>query len=124
MNNDIVHKQIILSVLGKTAGKAAIGTICSKSYSAGINRDSHENPALVVNVLAHEIAHTLGIRHDDRAGTNKTCKCGNSSGCIMMSELDEEVKGFSNCSIQSFHRFLDERWVKMFLGLELGGSLD
>ena len=96
----------IIFCSGKNIGKAPISTICSNKYSAGVTSESRSsNPNFIANVLAHELGHNLGMRHDHE---NKNCRCYDhrKMKCIMNHQLDEEVKSFSVCSKDDFERTL------------------
>ena len=68
-------------------GRAHIGSICQRKYSAGVVKD-YENewiPIVPASTLAHEIGHNLGINH---IKSDKECECSypddpDNKKCIM-----------------------------------------
>ena len=60
------------------------------------------NPAVLVLVAAHELAHGLGANHD---GTRNSC---GGQGCLMEPVLDLASTRFSSCSLQAMAAWVDQ----------------
>lgn len=91
-----------------TAGLASIGTACRKEKNSGFvtflnyNQSREMNDTVVT--LAHELAHSLGSKHDEDY-PDEECH----SNYIMSSLLNDTVSlEFSNCSIKAMHSKLEE----------------
>jgi len=91
-------------------GLAYRGTCCSIVNGLVVGQD-YESIDLAAIYLAHEIAHTLGVSHDDDEDPgNVGCHC-DSRQCIMSSIIQENdpPKQWSNCSVKNFRERLSER---------------
>nr|QIV64745.1 MAD-3a [Crotalus horridus] len=78
---------------GPTIGMAYTGGICDPMRSTGVVQDHSETILSVAVIMAHELGHNLGIRHD-----TGSCSCGGYS-CIMSAVIGHEPsKYFSDCS--------------------------
>lgn len=75
-------------------GLAFLNQSCTPTYNTALVAWP-DNPAVLVLVGAHELAHGLGVEHD---GTDNTCA---SNGDIMAPILDTGSPGFSQCSLQA-----------------------
>ena len=106
-------------------GLAFKGTCCTIVNGLVIGQ-SYESIDLAAIYLAHEIAHTLGLSHDDDKDSGKVgCHCGRSSLCIMNSVIQEgdPPKQWSNCSVKMFHAIMSEsRYGCLYQ--ELGKSVE
>nr|1BSW_A Chain A, PROTEIN (ACUTOLYSIN A) [Deinagkistrodon acutus] len=78
---------------GATIGLAYVASMCNPKRSVGVIQDHSSVNRLVAITLAHEMAHNLGVSHDEGS-----CSCGGKS-CIMSPSIsDETIKYFSDCS--------------------------
>ncbi|KAM9424684.1 disintegrin and metalloproteinase domain-containing protein 9 isoform 2-T2 [Pholidichthys leucotaenia] len=80
-------------------GMAYVGTVCSITNAAGINVFSGDNLASASTVVAHEMGHNLGMKHD--SGPN--CQCDGKS-CIM--GATGGTAAFSQCSANNFESLI------------------
>ncbi|XP_069773910.1 disintegrin and metalloproteinase domain-containing protein 9-like isoform X2 [Narcine bancroftii] len=92
--------QLILKKgFGGTAGMAFVNTICSRSYSGGINVFS-VNLQYLASIIAHELGHNLGMSHDN----GRSCRC-EANACIMNSGATGSMN-FSSCSADDFEAMI------------------
>ncbi|XP_072095578.1 disintegrin and metalloproteinase domain-containing protein 9-like [Mobula birostris] len=89
-------------ILGKAQfsgilGLAYVSTICSSRLGGGIDVFADSNVAKAATLLAHELGHNMGIKHDTTA---QHCKCSDTP-CIMNPTLTNSME-FSNCSEKDF----------------------
>uniref|UniRef100_A0A673VM42 Disintegrin and metalloproteinase domain-containing protein 1a-like n=1 Tax=Suricata suricatta TaxID=37032 RepID=A0A673VM42_SURSU len=83
-------------------GQAFLSGACSSGFAAAVESFYHEDVLLFAALMAHELGHNLGIRHDHSA-----CVCKDKHLCLMHEHITKEG-GFSNCSSDYFYRFLRE----------------
>lgn len=87
---------------GSTAGLAYVGTLCdTRGYGTGITNAFSSN-VLTAVVVAHELGHNLGSRHDV---DNNSC----SSGFVMSSWANQNATRFSDCSATDFINTINNR---------------
>ncbi|EDV20172.1 uncharacterized protein TRIADDRAFT_32386 [Trichoplax adhaerens] len=89
--------------LNQHSGLAYISTICSPQ-SVGVVQSYDDNFDATVTVIAHELGHNLGMRHDN----NDVCHCqfkpDHAYRCIMSSALTEPPpQTFSSCSLDQLN---------------------
>uniref|UniRef100_A0A8C9K7A6 Disintegrin and metalloproteinase domain-containing protein 1a-like n=1 Tax=Panthera tigris altaica TaxID=74533 RepID=A0A8C9K7A6_PANTA len=83
-------------------GQAFLSGACSSGFAAAVESFHHEDVLLFAALMAHELGHNLGIRHDHSA-----CACRDKRLCLMRENITKEG-GFSNCSSDYFYQFLRE----------------
>ncbi|XP_041970480.1 A disintegrin and metalloproteinase with thrombospondin motifs 3-like isoform X2 [Aricia agestis] len=109
------------SRLGGPSGYAPVGGVCTRTRSAAIGRDEGLTSAFV---LAHEIAHLLGVKHD---GPGR-CEADSTRGSVMASTVLATLHNYawSACSRQQFHEKAEKLWClherSQDEGVVLGGS--
>ncbi|XP_060801866.1 A disintegrin and metalloproteinase with thrombospondin motifs 1-like [Amyelois transitella] len=107
--------------LGGPSGFAPVGGVCSSMRSASINRDEGLTSAFVI---AHELAHLLGLTHD---GDNQ-CEKDSRRGTVMAPTVLATLQNFawSKCSREQFHEKSRKWWClherSRDEGVELGGA--
>lgn len=98
-NRSIFHFISGRNFNGSTAGVAYVGTLCDgNGFASGVTNalDSNVVTALIV---AHEIGHNLGARHDGQANSEgAACQAGQF---IMGPSVGSNVSSFSSCSNSS-----------------------
>jgi len=68
---------------GGTIGLANLGTCCQPTWAYLFICDITKKPGYVIDTVAHECGHTLGLQHTPSAPTDP-CRCDAASGiCIM-----------------------------------------
>ncbi|CAL8305833.1 unnamed protein product [Boreogadus saida] len=81
---------------GGVLGMAFVGSVCKAASAGGINVfQSTSTLPYISTVVAHELGHNLGMKHDNKRG----CPCGSS--CIM-AETAGGSTNFSTCSADDF----------------------
>ncbi|XP_021535213.1 disintegrin and metalloproteinase domain-containing protein 21-like [Neomonachus schauinslandi] len=91
---DVAHffiKNSLISVLGI----AYVAGICRPPIDCGVNNFQGDPWSLFALTVAHELGHTLGMRHDE-----EFCVC-EQSGCIM-NAIRVPGEKFTNCSYIDF----------------------
>lgn len=78
---------------GSVAGVAYVNVLCSSNSGYGVNRMPNNNNTWSL-VVAHEMGHNFGARHDGQAGS----PCESQSGNWLMSPSINGSSTFSPCS--------------------------
>nr|QGC85374.1 metalloproteinase [Dispholidus typus] len=95
---------------GLTLGVGYIGSLCEKKRSVGIIQDHSKTELFIASTMAHELAHNLGIDHD-----NTSCNC-HSNACIMSAILGYEPPfQFSTCNYDQYLKFFMDHRPKCIL---------
>ncbi|CAH0605531.1 unnamed protein product [Chrysodeixis includens] len=109
------------SQLGGPSGFAPVGGVCSRARSAAIDRDEGLTSAFVI---AHELAHLLGLTHDG----DSQCQSEAVKGSVMAPTVLATLHNYawSSCSKEQFHE-KSKRWWCLHErskddGVELGGA--
>uniref|UniRef100_A0A8B9QKT8 ADAM9 protein n=1 Tax=Apteryx owenii TaxID=8824 RepID=A0A8B9QKT8_APTOW len=79
-----------------TIGMAFVGTICSQVQGGSISTFNHNNVLRHATVVAHELGHNLGMKHDDK-------RCPAS---YIMYSTDNGSRNFSTCSADDFENLI------------------
>ncbi|XP_058423919.1 disintegrin and metalloproteinase domain-containing protein 21-like [Diceros bicornis minor] len=87
----IFIKNSLIPVLGI----AYVAGICHPPIDSGVNNFQGDSWSLFALTVAHELGHTLGMRHDE-----EFCLCG-QGGCIM-NAVRVPAERFTNCSYADF----------------------
>ncbi|KAJ7351836.1 metalloendopeptidase [Desmophyllum pertusum] len=92
---------VVLITKRSSGGIASVGTTCRSSHSAALSNDNGLGSAIVV---AHELAHTMGVVHD---GHNAAVSCVNHKN-IMATVIPTGLGSmkWSACSREMFQNFL------------------
>ncbi|XP_059056754.1 A disintegrin and metalloproteinase with thrombospondin motifs 1-like [Achroia grisella] len=107
--------------LGGPSGFAPVGGVCTSMRSASINRDEGLTSAFVI---AHELAHLLGLTHDG----DDQCEKEAHRGTVMAPTVLATLQNFawSSCSREQFHDKSKKWWClhqrSHDEGVELGGA--
>ncbi|XP_074061856.1 disintegrin and metalloproteinase domain-containing protein 1-like [Macrotis lagotis] len=86
--------------LGSHQGQAFVGSLCTSGNTTGVEVFHHEDVPRFAALLAHELSHNLGLRHD-----HPGCTCATLPPCSMHSSVPLEGS-FSNCSVENFYEML------------------
>ncbi|XP_031247096.1 LOW QUALITY PROTEIN: disintegrin and metalloproteinase domain-containing protein 25-like [Mastomys coucha] len=92
--NDIAHI-FVNRYFGNLLGLAYVGSVCVPSHNCGVDRLLGRNLWFFGHIIAHEMGHNLGMRHD-----SSSCTCG-SKNCLMSPTYNANPE-FSNCSYAAF----------------------
>uniref|UniRef100_A0A1L8D5V8 Snake venom metalloproteinase n=1 Tax=Bothrops atrox TaxID=8725 RepID=A0A1L8D5V8_BOTAT len=86
---------------GSTLGLTELATMCDPYRSVAIIEDHSIISLKMAVIMAHEMGHNLGMKHDE-----KYCTCGATS-CIMAAAVrHDRSKLFSNCSKKECQTYL------------------
>ncbi|NXG09207.1 ADAM9 protein, partial [Sakesphorus luctuosus] len=94
--NDVSHLIIGRSSFKGSIGMAFVGTVCSQVQGGSISTLNHDNMLRHATVVAHELGHNLGMKHDDR-------RCPAS---YIMHSTDNGSRNFSTCSADDFETLI------------------
>ncbi|KFW97205.1 Disintegrin and metalloproteinase domain-containing protein 9, partial [Phalacrocorax carbo] len=94
--NDASHLIIGRSSYGGSIGMAFVGTICSQVQGGSISTLNHNDMLRHATVVAHELGHNLGMKHDDK-------RCPAS---YIMHSTDNGSRNFSICSADDFENLI------------------
>ncbi|XP_072939392.1 A disintegrin and metalloproteinase with thrombospondin motifs 1-like [Epargyreus clarus] len=107
--------------LGGPSGFASVGGVCTRTRSASIDRDEGLTSAFVI---AHELAHLMGLTHDGEA----QCQTSAQKGSVMAPTVLATLHNFawSSCSKEQFHEKSKKWWClherSRDEGVVLGGA--
>ncbi|XP_066584246.1 A disintegrin and metalloproteinase with thrombospondin motifs 3-like isoform X2 [Prorops nasuta] len=89
--------------IGGPSGYAPVLGLCDPARSCALNRDEGLTSAFII---AHEVAHILGLSHDGDGKAGNTCGKEASAGSIMAPIVAATFHRFhwSKCSRKEFHR--------------------
>ncbi|CAM9477422.1 unnamed protein product [Lampetra planeri] len=102
------HAQLVTGVQfeGVTVGLAPVAGMCGQN-SGAVSEDHSYNVLGLASTMAHEMGHNLGMSHDS---TERRCHCEateEQGGCVLAPRLKHGFPvGFSSCSVQDLHGFL------------------
>ncbi|KAG6932975.1 ADAM metallopeptidase domain 9 [Chelydra serpentina] len=88
--HDVGHLFVYMN-FGANIGKAYLRSVCDKNRASGVEAFMHGPSREFAVLVAHELGHNIGMKHDERL-----CVCANKS-CIMNKE-SSRTSLFSNCS--------------------------
>ncbi|NXX97832.1 ADAM9 protein, partial [Centropus bengalensis] len=94
--NDVSHLLLGRSSFGGTVGMAFVGTVCSQVRGGSISTLNHNDVLRHATVVAHELGHNLGMKHDDK-------RCPAS---YIMHSTDNGSRNFSTCSADDFESLI------------------
>ncbi|XP_009996388.1 PREDICTED: disintegrin and metalloproteinase domain-containing protein 9-like [Chaetura pelagica] len=94
--NDASHLIIGRSSYSGSIGMAFVGTVCSQLQGGSISTLNHNKVLHHATVVAHELGHNLGMKHDD-----KRCP-----GSFIMHSTDNGSRNFSTCSADDFENLI------------------
>ncbi|XP_066179553.1 disintegrin and metalloproteinase domain-containing protein 9-like [Sylvia atricapilla] len=94
--NDVGHLIIGRSSFSGSIGMAFVGTVCSHVQGGSISTLNHNKMLRHATVVAHELGHNLGMKHDDK-------RCPAS---YIMHSTDNGSRNFSTCSADDFEAFI------------------
>ncbi|XP_015434707.1 PREDICTED: A disintegrin and metalloproteinase with thrombospondin motifs 3-like [Dufourea novaeangliae] len=94
--------------IGGPSGYAPVSGACNPARSCALNRDEGLTSAFII---AHEVAHILGLTHDGDESAGNTCRDEGSRGSVMAPMVAATFHHFywSSCSKKEFHRRI-KRW--------------
>ncbi|OXU21320.1 hypothetical protein TSAR_009108 [Trichomalopsis sarcophagae] len=89
--------------IGGPSGYAPVSGACDPGRSCALNRDEGLTSAFII---AHEVAHILGLSHDGDKNSGNTCAREAARGSIMAPMVAATFHNFhwSTCSRKEFHR--------------------
>ncbi|XP_065408353.1 disintegrin and metalloproteinase domain-containing protein 9-like isoform X3 [Chrysemys picta bellii] len=94
--NDVSHLIIGRSAYSGAVGMAFVSTVCSQVHGGSISTLNGNNVLHHATVVAHELGHNLGMKHDD----------GRCSTSYIMYSTDNASKNFSTCSANDFETLI------------------
>ncbi|XP_057885374.1 disintegrin and metalloproteinase domain-containing protein 9-like [Melospiza georgiana] len=94
--NDVAHLIIGRSSFSGSIGMAFVGSVCSHVQGGSISTLNHDKMLRHTTVVAHELGHNLGMKHDD-----KRCPAN-----YIMHSTDNGSRNFSTCSADDFEAFI------------------
>ncbi|XP_075390773.1 disintegrin and metalloproteinase domain-containing protein 1-like [Tenrec ecaudatus] len=100
VKHDVAH-MITGQNTAKYQGHAFLSGICTDKYATSVESFSDEDIPYLAALMAHELGHNLGMKHD-----HATCKCKSQQHLCTMHEFITMDTGFSNCSFHYFYQLL------------------
>ncbi|XP_071605734.1 disintegrin and metalloproteinase domain-containing protein 9-like isoform X1 [Heliangelus exortis] len=94
--NDVSHLIIGRGSYSGSVGMAFVGTVCSQVQGGSISTLNHDKMLRHATVVAHELGHNLGMKHDDK-------RCPAS---YIMHSTDNGSRNFSTCSADDFENLI------------------
>ncbi|XP_006136151.2 disintegrin and metalloproteinase domain-containing protein 9-like isoform X1 [Pelodiscus sinensis] len=94
--NDVSHLIIGRHAFSGVVGMAFVSTICSQVQGGSISTLNDNNVLRHATVVAHELGHNLGMKHDD----------GRCPISYIMYSTDNGSKNFSTCSADDFENLI------------------
>ncbi|XP_066156284.1 A disintegrin and metalloproteinase with thrombospondin motifs 3-like [Euwallacea fornicatus] len=90
------------SDIGGPSGYAPVGGVCDPKRSCALNKDEGLTSAFII---AHEMAHMLGLTHDGDIKSNNNCSQDASEGSVMASMVSATFSKFSwsSCSKREYN---------------------
>ncbi|XP_076296368.1 A disintegrin and metalloproteinase with thrombospondin motifs 3 [Lasioglossum baleicum] len=106
--------------IGGPSGYAPVSGACNPARSCALNRDEGLTSAFII---AHEMAHILGLSHDGDEATGNACREEGLRGSVMAPMVAATFHHFywSACSKKEFHRRV-RRWSCLLNKPEYGSS--
>uniref|UniRef100_K7FKV2 Disintegrin and metalloproteinase domain-containing protein 9-like n=1 Tax=Pelodiscus sinensis TaxID=13735 RepID=K7FKV2_PELSI len=102
--NDVSHLIIGRHAFSGVVGMAFVSTICSQVQGGSISTLNDNNVLRHATVVAHELGHNLGMKHDDGRCPISTKESCISTNCNIM--LSSGSKNFSTCSADDFENLI------------------
>uniref|UniRef100_A0A6B0VEH1 Putative secreted metalloprotease n=1 Tax=Ixodes ricinus TaxID=34613 RepID=A0A6B0VEH1_IXORI len=99
------------SAYNHVMGQAKLGGLCSRGRRVAIVEDAPPTYSLI-QIIAHELAHTLGVSHDgekplESIANKLKSNCSGRSGHLMSPSAHGKNNGhFSDCSIEQMKAFV------------------
>ena len=102
---------------GNTQGYANVGVACRVSQAGGVIQGDHPNDFMTAVITAHEMAHNLGVNHNELAFPSGKGPAGGTKACTAQANVMDTVTGTS-----ALWTPCAKQWLRLFFADTYGAN--